>query len=333
MAHRSYLDRVVGGGGAGVKLAPPRVLFRPPVLPVEATNGLEMTAETRRPPQSLTASPSVPRSRASVLSPGIAASNPHTPVGVNRAAPAPEDHAPAGSRHTGLDEGPAATSESAHRQSQLTPVSPQSHRAERDTEKGAHPAVPAYSPGPRGVAAEARDARSLQEGSGLEPPAVATPGPRKIAAGPITDEPSAGSPGRPLRTGEPTLLRGMTTGHDPADDQQERSPLEPVAGIRADSSTRDLPGVDRTSTSGSLAPPIRLEPPVLAQSARRPDPGERTAGVRIGSLEVRILLPPAEPASATMPRPNPAAATRSAPAFQPAGPLSRGFRCFGLVQG
>jgi hypothetical protein len=52
--------------------------------------------------------------------------------------------------------------------------------------------------------------------------------------------------------------------------------------------------------------------------------GKRSGGVRIGSLEVRIVPPPAAaPPLVAVPVP-PAAA---------APPLSRGFRTFGLVQG
>jgi hypothetical protein len=333
MAHRSYLNRVVGGGEASVKLTSPRLLFRRPALPIEATNGLEVTAQTGSPTQPLSAIPTVPRRRAPLLSTGPASANPHAPVGVDRASQAPEDQVPAGPRHSGLDEGAAATSESAYRQSRLAPVSPQSRGAERETEKGARPAASAYPPGPRGVAAEARDARHLQECPGLVPGAVATTGQGSIAAGPATNEPFAGSPARLLRPGEPTLPLRMATGHGSAESQQERSALAPVAGTRAVSPARDLHRVDQTRAAGSLAPPIRLEPPAVVPPTQRPELGERTAGVRIGSLEVRILPTPAEPAPAAPPRANPAAEARRAPVSQPAGPLSRGFRSFGLVQG
>jgi hypothetical protein len=53
--------------------------------------------------------------------------------------------------------------------------------------------------------------------------------------------------------------------------------------------------------------------------------------VRIGSLEVRIVSPPAAPAPAGRSPVVPVPAARPAP--RTAAPLARGFRSFGLAQG
>ncbi len=103
-------------------------------------------------------------------------------------------------------------------------------------------------------------------------------------------------------------------------------PPQPAGVTKDNANARELPGIPSTrAIPHDHPPPFRLEPPLIAP---RPQPtdGERSAGVRIGVLDVRIAPP----------SPAPAPLTRRPPARPPArsmAPLSRGFRSFGLVQG
>jgi hypothetical protein len=78
----------------------------------------------------------------------------------------------------------------------------------------------------------------------------------------------------------------------------------------------------------TAVPPIRLEPPVVLPPPS-PAAEPRAGGLKIGTLEVRVVTP-----AQSVPQPPPVPEAPRAPAAPPpAGPLSRGFRSFGLAQG
>jgi len=375
MPRRSYLHQIAGEGNTAMRLSPPRVLFRPAALPMEATTSLEMTAATRTPAEPLTATPSVRRGAAPVVAPAQAASETHPAGGAGRAGPAPHATATLGSRNTGLTDPLAATPGSTHRQSRLAPVGPPSQPAEKEAAEGERPAVLGSLSSPRAVASDAPSSKTSEVASDRLPRTVATTAPRSMTVGPVPDEPLEGTPvllpraGTPKaprgmtagpvsdepseetpvllpRPGTPKAPGGMTTGPVPTDSHPDRPRLgpvdpdgawmprlRPVVGTRADSPAGDAKGVDRPTADGPVSSAIRLEPSAVVPRPHGPDNRERTAGVRIGSLEVRIMPPPAAPAPAFPPKVKTVPPPRSPPASQSAGPLSRGFRNFGLVQG
>jgi hypothetical protein len=154
---------------------------------------------------------------------------------------------------------------------------------------------------------------------------------------PLTMPRAEAAPGSPARTAYPVLDRFAEAppASRPMLDAKEPPPRSSAVTFVTESGTSRP--IKAGSPQGSEEPwgsptPIRLEPPAIASRPDRPSPDQPTAGLRIGSIEVRIA-PPAAQAPASQPaasigrlaRP---AATRPVPTR-----LARGFRSFGLVQG
>jgi len=375
MVRRSYLQRIAGDGQTPMRLSPPRVLFRPAPLPIEATTGLDMTAATRKPTEPLTVTPSRRRGPAPVVAPAQAASETHPAGGAGRAGPAPHATAALGCRDTGLTDRLTATPGSIHRQSPLAAVGPPSRPAEKEAAEDVRPAVSGSRSSPRAVAGDAPGSQTSELASHVpsrpvatseplgmmvarvpaEPPEetpvlLARPGtpkaPRSMTADPVPDEPLGGTPVLLPRPGEPKAAGGMTKGPVPTDSHTDRprlGPIDPddarmprlgpVVANRDESTAGAARGVERPRAAGPVLSPIRLEPSAVAPRQHGPDNRERTAGVRIGSLEVRIMPPAAAAAPAVPPKVKTVPPPRSPPASPSAAPLSRGFRNFGLVQG
>jgi hypothetical protein len=129
----------------------------------------------------------------------------------------------------------------------------------------------------------------------------------------------APAPGQPRRK-EAVLPVAVET--VPAPRIPESRTVEEAVGRR---SARTVDAQEGPSRQAPPAP-IRLEPAAVVPPVRPADEPTRS-GVRIGSLEVRIVSPP----QAGQPPVVPAPVARPSP--RQTAPLSRGFRSFGLAQG
>jgi len=198
---------------------------------------------------------------------------------------------------------PAAAAEIAARPPIIAPTEPTFRAAEDIAERAGRPAA---------LAAAANDPSS--------PPIHA------VIRGPLPQPipPPAAAPGRPQRVEPPLPIVA---------DALPAPPLPQIRTVeRVTERASDGPGdaEERPPRKSRVAPPIRLEPPAAVPPPRPADEGG-VGGVRIGSLEVRIVSPPAAPAPAGHPPVVPVPAAQ--PVHRQTAPLSRGFRSFGLAQG
>jgi hypothetical protein len=125
--------------------------------------------------------------------------------------------------------------------------------------------------------------------------------------------------------------------HMPEDDRPPASPARAVL----EANSKETP-VERTSSTRGLEAPelpeqsrVRLTPARSAESAAPPADSMARAGLRIGTLEVRIM-PGAdrnEVKAAPVAMGPPVRRVEAGSSAKRAGPLARGFGCFGLVQG
>lgn len=312
MPRPSYLHRIAGAARpvAAAILTPPGLLFRPaPPSPDIARSRVERARPEIISPRFVSAQAAenpAPRaahvfhSTSSAASVGVAmpgeqgsASEPRSPEALDAGAAAPAE----GSVAAGY---PAAATEQAPASQASSPRggkdSVEPSASARDRVQSASRELAAPSP----VRAESPD-RQLAENSAAA--SFSVPRPRE---GSVTEPPGVRTPATPASVEQ---------------SQSNRSEiLRPPSAARAAE-----PGFGQDAPDLSRSP----IPPGLRQPATSPAPAESGQGlaeVRIGSLEVRIIAPPQDESAR-------AAAVASAP--QPArsaGPLSRGFASFGLVQ-
>jgi len=202
---------------------------------------------------------------------------------------------------------PASTSEPTHAEAPPSMPVPERIPDARTIVTTAPPALPA----------EAIRVEAPRLPSDPTPRAVASP--RSMIPEPIPSDPLAdGARARPAEASTGQRSRGRRI------DEPEG------AAARGNTEVRD-----RSRALEPAVAPIRLEPPPAVPPPRsRPrdggEAGHRPTGVRIGSLEVRIVSP--DPAKG--PAIRPAVAAPSPPrAVASSTRLSRGFGAFGLVQG
>ena len=355
MAGRSYFERVLGGHDP-VALSPPRLLFRPAVLPAAVTRDLEMTAKPRPSAETRFKLPAVGPGPASVSAGVQPAPDRHPAVGLGAPRVA------SGVRKSVPDEGRAAATNPTHAApTQLTggaPLHPESPSAFPVFADQPAPAAPVGPPFPLERDHPAARVRSATSGPTVDDDSetenratasVALPwagtsvstAPRTLTVGPMSVEPQAPPPAPLQPVMAPTAPR-TTAGPVPAEPHEVVPPLRPVGAAPSESTStwrpaadttgvsagRDTAAVDRPRGISPTEAPIRLEPPAFAPRPLARSTGERSGGVRIGSLEVRIVKPDPRPVQATHFAPP----SRPVPQTAAAVRLARGFRSFGLAQ-
>lgn len=365
MQRGSYFGRVIGRGRDVALLSPPRLLFRPAVLPNESAEVLR--AVTTAPAvESPASAPPAFRAQARPLpaiDPGTAgpprpehALSTRSPVPEAAPRKGPPDPAPRPSRRQAT--APVEPSEMEARAPHLPP------------DVGARPTVIARP-------AAVKPFESIQSVKAV--PAIPTPpaiveGPPKPKSVDVSKSPgSAVVPARgPIE--RPDLRPGPTAAPKVESATTEAAPGPVSPALRLNVSRKR--SVEKTSTDDETGPPgrhpvagadekraaivqapeggmgakekIRPQPSDATVAARRLEPlvpaprpapadaadGPRSAGVHIGTLEVRIVMPDARPdavvrvpAASAPARPSPMRAAVPAPAR-----LSRGFGSFGLTQ-
>jgi hypothetical protein len=311
MPRQSYLQRIAGGAPGLLVLSPPRILFPPNVGPIEAETSMEAVAAVASPAEARTVAPPVEPRPAPLLAQAPLAPGQDLAGGAARLGPGL--HAPAPVVLFGSERSvpPAVASGSTHPQALVAPDSPPAQPAEENAWQGVRHAASVPRAGRRAETDDAHIIDALEVASYPSPRAVASPAPQGLTTGQVTAvTPTEGQRMRPVDA----MTGAATPRWRPVD-----AVTDAVTGGTAEA-------VDRSQADVRVSPPIRLEPQAVAPPPHSPDNGGREAGVRIGSLEVRIV-PPAV-VQVPVGRPLAAAAVPARPV-----PLSRGFRSFGLVQG
>ena len=313
-------------------LAPPRVVFRPPASPMEATTARGTEAVLVRETGVDAMDPAEARAVEGEVAPTPAPPRPGPGPHTARAGPPPPRALDPIDPDVG--EPPLRPAAAPGPVAAASPLAPRPGRADGAAVAGPEPRASGPD-GPRDV--ERPGPRSARSGARARQPPAEPPGPRVRPADEDAGDdlrPAAFAPAdRPraaLTPGPPAMAPGPVTAEPRAAGPRSRpvaAALEAATGPPADIEDRPQ---GSASTLGST---IRLEPPAVAPRPQRTAGGESAVGVRIGSLEVRITPPAAGQDAASRPPGAPARPARPAPQPLPAAALSRGFRSFGLVQG
>ena len=364
MPHPSYFQRIAGGEPSPVRLSPPRRLFRPEESPIEAAAEPSPMIATRAPVgRPVSAPPRSPSGRTARDRPPQVVTDPDEPV-----IPPVKVHAgPVIPGPTRLPE-PAAPPLKA-----TDPPSPATNKPRMAlvapaplADRSPPPETPAKEAilAPAAAVSRAVPPPEVTPRPQAQPPAivsvpVARIDPRaappvvtaglaldhaqRIVANPTPQLPVAQSA---VPTVAPVVSQAAAPVRSSAESPSDEPRIRPVALVTAEPSvahranvSTETAAVEKTRAFGEPRaieperPPIRLEPPTAVPRPRQPERPERAAGVRIGSLEVRIVEaetgkgPPVRaPVVASRP-------SRPAPPSSSSVRLSRGFSAFGLVQG
>jgi hypothetical protein len=306
MRGRSYLQRIAGVQMSGPALRPARSPFQR-----GAAHGLEgpcfVAAEGHAPPVVVQVG-SVPAPDGTPVAPTAReVMDPIVPASTERWAPpanaesAPPVQAAAGPgdrlaqpvRANGAAEMQEAPP--ARRQVSIEPRLPAA-----DTSAEASGPFDVATPAAKTASIEPSARRGDSHGTGRGATAFVVTNPVRAA---VPDPAARASPVAQAETGRPVAIKPSDQGVPPPSIVDDRADLPPA---------REKP---------LLA--VRLEPPASPLPRLQKPDGGQAVGVRIGSLEVRVV-PPAQPERPPM---RPAAPAR------PSGSLARGFGAFGLVQG